>query len=606
MSWYGFVNHALELLVLREHGQDKWEEIKREAAVEIDGSFLVRIVYDDVLSYDLVGAAVKVLGISANDLLEAFGRMFFEFCVESGYDNILNVLGSTTRHFLQNLDALHDHLASIYPGMRAPSFRCSTRDSDGALVLHYYSERPGLEHIVIGLVRSVAKTLHGSEVHVEIIKNKGEDCDHVQFAIIEKKQTAKIEEQAQQNLLGLTKEPQISPSTLCRILPFHIMFNDDLRVQQAGNSIQRIVPTINNPNCRMTDLFHIVRPHMDFTFKSILSHANTIYVLQTNPGVVNSTNPRNGSIPALKLKGQMLHVPESGVLLYLCSPHVINLDELRQRELYLSDIPLHDATRDLVLISERFEEEYKLTQKLEILTDKLQQTYREIENEKKKTDRLLYSILPPSVANELRHHRPVPAKKFECVTLMFSGINGFGDFCRRYSHDAMKIVNLLNSVYTKFDVLTERNPDVYKVETVGDKYMAVSGLPVPCEDHARCIARMALDMKELSADVMMEDKPIVITIGIYSGEVVTGVVGHRMPRYCLFGNTVNLTSRTETTGITGKINVADTAYTCLMEPQNEDPTFQFDFRGLVNMKGKPKPCPCYLLSRKPAAAKPEP
>ncbi|XP_071510914.1 guanylate cyclase soluble subunit beta-1-like [Diadema antillarum] len=605
---YGFVNHALELLVLREHGEEKWEEIKREAAVEIEGNFLVRIVYDDVLSYDLVGAAVKVLGISANDLLEAFGRMFFEFCVESGYDKILNVLGSNTRHFLQNLDALHDHLASIYPGMRAPSFRCSTRESDGALVLHYYSERQGLEHIVIGLVRSVAKTLHGSEVEVEIIKNRGEDCDHVQFAIIEKKKTERMSTALhdQQSLLTLSKEPKISPSSLCRILPFHIMFNENMEVEQAGNSLRRVVTAISKPNCLITDLFHIVRPHMDFTFKSILSHANTIYVLETNPGVVYSKNPRNGSIPALKLKGQMLHVPESRVLLYLCSPHVINLDELRRRELYLSDIPLHDATRDLVLISERFEEEYKFTQKLEILTDKLQQTYREIENEKKKTDRLLYSILPPSVANELRHRRPVPAKKFECVTLMFSGITGFGEFCKKYSSDAMKIVNLLNSVYTKFDVLTERNPDVYKVETVGDKYMAVSGLPVPCADHARCIARMALDMKELSKEVMMEGVPIVITIGIHSGEVVTGVVGHRMPRYCLFGNTVNLTSRTETTGVNNKINVSENAYDCLMDPQNEDPTFDFEYRGLVNMKGKPKPMRCFFLTRKPAVAAAEP
>ncbi|XP_071495143.1 guanylate cyclase soluble subunit beta-1-like [Diadema antillarum] len=584
--------------------QARW----REAAVEIEGNFLVRIVYDDVLSYDLVGAAVKVLGISANDLLEAFGRMFFEFCVESGYDKILNVLGSNTRHFLQNLDALHDHLASIYPGMRAPSFRCSTRESDGALVLHYYSERQGLEHIVIGLVRSVAKTLHGSEVEVEIIKNRGEDCDHVQFAIIEKKKTERMSTALhdQQSLLTLSKEPKISPSSLCRILPFHIMFNENMEVEQAGNSLRRVVTAITKPNCLITDLFHIVRPHMDFTFKSILSHANTIYVLETNPGVVYSKNPRNGSIPALKLKGQMLHVPESRVLLYLCSPHVINLDELRRRELYLSDIPLHDATRDLVLISERFEEEYKFTQKLEILTDKLQQTYREIENEKKKTDRLLYSILPPSVANELRHRRPVPAKKFECVTLMFSGITGFGEFCKKYSSDAMKIVNLLNSVYTKFDVLTERNPDVYKVETVGDKYMAVSGLPVPCADHARCIARMALDMKELSKEVMMEGVPIVITIGIHSGEVVTGVVGHRMPRYCLFGNTVNLTSRTETTGVNNKINVSENAYDCLMDPQNEDPTFDFEYRGLVNMKGKPKPMRCFFLTRKPAVAAAEP
>lgn len=58
-----------------------------------------------------------------------------------------------------------------------------------------------------------------------------------------------------------------------------------------------------------------------------------------------------------------------------------------RRSLYLSDIPLHDATRDLVLMSEQFEADYKLTRNLELLTDKLQQTYRELDGEKQKTDR---------------------------------------------------------------------------------------------------------------------------------------------------------------------------------------------------------------------------
>lgn len=53
----------------------------------------------------------------------------------------------------KNLDALHDHLGTLYPGMRAPSFRCTERPEDGALILHYYSDRPGLEHIVIGIVK---------------------------------------------------------------------------------------------------------------------------------------------------------------------------------------------------------------------------------------------------------------------------------------------------------------------------------------------------------------------------------------------------------------------------------------------------------------------
>lgn len=65
----------------------------------------------------------------------------------------------------------------------------------------------------------------------------------------------------------------------------------------------------------------------------------------------------------------------------------MNLDDLTRRGLYLSDIPLHDATRDLVLLGEQFREEYKLTQELEILTDRLQHTLRALEDEKKKTDR---------------------------------------------------------------------------------------------------------------------------------------------------------------------------------------------------------------------------
>lgn len=94
----------------------------------------------------------------------------------------------------------------------------------------------------------------------------------------------------------------------------------------------------------------------------------------------------------MRLKGQMIYVPETDLVLFLCSPSVLNLDDLNRRGLYLSDIPLHDSTRDLILLSEQFEAEYKLTKNLEILTDKLQQTYRELEDEKKKTDRYVLFI----------------------------------------------------------------------------------------------------------------------------------------------------------------------------------------------------------------------
>ncbi|XP_022914557.1 guanylate cyclase soluble subunit beta-1 [Onthophagus taurus] len=597
---YGFVNYALELLVIKTFGEEIWEKIKKDAEVQMEGQFLVRQIYEDELTYNLISSAVDILNIPATAILELFGKTFFEFCQDSGYDKILQVLGATPRDFLQNLDALHDHLGTLYPGMKAPSFRCTERPEDGALVLHYYSDRPGLEHIVIGIVKAVASKLHNTEVDVQILLTKQEG-DHVQFVITEtsapkRQQLPEIEE-----IETLSLEPKLSTATFCHIFPFHIMFDRDLQIVQTGDSVARVIPQVLLSGCKVTDVLDTVRPHLDFTFANILSHINTIYVLKTRPGVMCVDDNTTMEYRTLRLKGQMLYVPETDLVIFLCYPSVMNLDDLVRRGLFISDIPIHDATRDLVLMSEQFEADYKLTRNLEILTDKLQQTYRELDSEKKKTDRLLYSVLPISVANELRHKRPVPAKRFDCVTLLFSGIVGFAKYCASHSDSkgAMVIVKMLNELYTEFDELTDpkQNPNVYKVETVGDKYMAVSGLPEPCSTHARDMARLALDMMDLGKKVMIDGETVRITIGIHSGEVVTGVIGHRMPRYCLFGNTVNLTSRTETTGEPGKINVSEDAYKFLCKEENHDDSFHFEYRGPIAMKGKAEAMNVWFLTR---------
>ena len=130
--------------------------------------------------------------------------------------------------------------------------------------------------------------------------------------------------------------------------------------------------------------------------------------------------------------------------------------------MYLSDIPVHDATRDLILMSEQHSAESELKENLEILTDQLQQTSKELEYEQQLADRLLYSILPPSVADDLRAKRPVAAKKYELVTIMFSGISDFSTLCNE-STDAMEIVNTLNNIYIHFDQVADQNNEVYKV-----------------------------------------------------------------------------------------------------------------------------------------------
>jgi guanylate cyclase soluble subunit beta len=83
--------------------------------------------------------------------------------------------------------------------------------------------------------------------------------------------------------------------------------------------------------------------------------------------------------------------------------------------------------------------------------------------------------LPPSIAQQLRQDKPVLPAKFEQATLMFCGIKDFNIYCAKFANDSQKIVDLLNTVFTKFDEKVNKYPEVYKVETVGDKYMAVCG-----------------------------------------------------------------------------------------------------------------------------------
>lgn len=71
--------------------------------------------------------------------------------------------------YFQNLDALHDHLATIYPGMRAPFFRCTDAEKGKGLILHYYSEREGLQDIVIGIIKTVAQQIHGTEIDMKVM-----------------------------------------------------------------------------------------------------------------------------------------------------------------------------------------------------------------------------------------------------------------------------------------------------------------------------------------------------------------------------------------------------------------------------------------------------
>ncbi|XP_039232151.1 atrial natriuretic peptide receptor 1 isoform X1 [Drosophila yakuba] len=217
---------------------------------------------------------------------------------------------------------------------------------------------------------------------------------------------------------------------------------------------------------------------------------------------------------------------------------------------------------------------------LEELVEERTQDYHE---EKKKCEKLLYQLLPQSVAAQLISGQPVVAETFDQVTIYFSDIVGFTAISAEST--PMQVVQFLNDLYTCFDSIVE-NFDVYKVETIGDAYMVVSGLPIRNgNQHAREIARLALALLEAVHNFRIHHRPedrLKLRIGLHTGACVAGVVGLKMPRYCLFGDTVNTASRMESNGEALKIHISETTKAAL----DEFGTFVTTRRGFVPMKGK--------------------
>ncbi|XP_031627256.1 uncharacterized protein LOC116343374 [Contarinia nasturtii] len=223
------------------------------------------------------------------------------------------------------------------------------------------------------------------------------------------------------------------------------------------------------------------------------------------------------------------------------------------------------------------------TNTIQIYACNLSEKAKELKREKRKSDMLLFQMLPPSVATQLKQTQKVPAEYYDEVTIYFSDIVGFTEIAAECT--PLEVVNFLNSIYKVFDERIECY-DVYKVETIGDSYMVASGLPVKNGNkHVSEIATMALDLLDAATYFRIPRRTnefLQIRCGAHTGPVVAGIVGTKMPRYCLFGDTVNTASRMESTGEALKIHITAEMNNELMSIGG----FKTEHRGLIDVKGK--------------------
>ncbi|XP_073453709.1 guanylate cyclase 2G-like [Aquarana catesbeiana] len=214
--------------------------------------------------------------------------------------------------------------------------------------------------------------------------------------------------------------------------------------------------------------------------------------------------------------------------------------------------------------------------------------------EKKKTDKLLSTMLPSFISEQLMAGKSVEPESFSSVTIFFSDIVGFTTLCS--SSTPLQVVDLLNDLYSLFDEII-KTYDVYKVETIGDAYMVASGLPIRNGiQHVAEISTMSLHFLSAMMSFRIRhvpDEKLKLRIGLNTGPVVAGVVGVTMPRYCLFGDTVNMASRMESNSLPLRIHVSETTANALKDIGG----YEIKERGFVQVKGKGKQKTYWLKSK---------
>uniref|UniRef100_A0A3Q2YY27 guanylate cyclase n=1 Tax=Hippocampus comes TaxID=109280 RepID=A0A3Q2YY27_HIPCM len=464
----------------------------------------------------------------------AFGVYMVKRIGNYGYERILKVLGRNVRDFINELDNLHEYFRFSFPKVQPPSF-CVEEECETSLTLHYRSTRKGFTQFVYKM-----------------------NFDNAAFK----------HRMPQQKTAPSYEKLPMKRGIFFDMFPFSVIFRRDMTMYRIGDGLKEVFSDLQGK--KVNEEFTLVRPMLEFSWDNVRKCSETIFEDMREP-------PKK----PLHLKGQMKYVPQWDSLIFLGTPIIETVEDMIKMGVYVNDLNLHDSSRELILAGTQQSAE------LQLALDQLQEIIKKLDEEKKRGDSLLYAMIPKAVADRLRKGitaletcqvrrdvRKPPlwmnlehivalglpqrlasglsianqlAKVFPDVTILFSDVVKFNEICIHIT--PMQVVDMLNEIYIVFDTLSEKH-NVYKVETIRDAYMVVAGVPNKTTFHAHHICDMALDM--LSSIDHLKDPStgdnIQIRVGVHSGMVVAGVVGLKMPRYCLFGDTVNTASRMESNG----------------------------------------------------------
>jgi class 3 adenylate cyclase len=224
----------------------------------------------------------------------------------------------------------------------------------------------------------------------------------------------------------------------------------------------------------------------------------------------------------------------------------------------------------------------------------LQETFRMLQVEQDRSERLLLNILPGPIAERLKNSNQTIADGFADVTVMFADIVNFTKVAEGLT--PQQVFTMLNKIFSSFDELAEKY-GMEKIKTIGDAYMVAGGLDNDRSDYSDAIVDMAMAMRDLlRRDFNVNQMHLEVRIGIGTGPVVAGVVGKKKFIYDLWGDTVNIASRITSEGVPGMVQVDEATYRRLHE------RFDFHEPQTIYLKGKGNMVVYRLIGRKEQAA----
>lgn len=209
--------------------------------------------------------------------------------------------------------------------------------------------------------------------------------------------------------------------------------------------------------------------------------------------------------------------------------------------------------------------------------EKIEQQHEALKAEKKKSDELLLNILPAEVAEELKEKGETKAQHFDHVSVLFTDFVNFTQIAERLS--AEDLVAELHECFRGFDEIMERN-GLEKIKTIGDAYLAVSGMPKYNEHHAGNAVKAGLEIIAFIQQRKTNKYAFEVRVGINSGPLVAGIVGVKKFAYDIWGDTVNTASRMESSGEAGKVNISESTFLLVRD------NFNCIYRGKIEAKNK--------------------